>query len=161
MGRGTASGNLHQPKGDNVLRLECEPRPFSRRCAPGAEHLCLPCHGLIAPSMLCAASSSKLHPQSASFSIRVAFPFTLHSLCLASARGLPYRFRGVAGRYCSCLYSFPRSRRYLYIHRGACIHVGLTGYEWAFIIGCHFLACHYLGAVVVLTGSKGEKLQGE
>src|ERR1700730_11499305 len=39
------------------------------------------------------------------FSVWVAFPFTLHSICLASGRGLPYPFRGLAGRCCSCLYS--------------------------------------------------------
>jgi hypothetical protein len=51
------------------------------------------------------------------FSVWVAFPFTLHSICLASGRGLPYQFRGLAGRCCSCLYSFPRSRGYRYIRR--------------------------------------------
>jgi hypothetical protein len=92
------------------------------------------------------------------FSVWVAFPFTLHSICLASGRGLPYQFRGLAGRCCSCLYSFPRSRVYRYIRRGAGIQVNLTSYEGAFIIGCHFLGCNYLGIIVCLTGSKGEKL---
>jgi hypothetical protein len=92
------------------------------------------------------------------FSVWVAFPFTLHSICLASGRGLPYHFRGLAGRCCSCLYSFPRSRVHRFIRRGPGIQLGLTSYEGAFIIGCHFLGCNYLGIVVCLTGSKGEKL---
>jgi hypothetical protein len=158
LGRATGSGNLHHPKGDDSLCLECESRPLAAAVHQEPEHLCLPCHGLIAPSMLCAASSSKLNARSASFSLRLAFPFTLHSICLASTRGLPYHFGGVAGRYCSCLYRLPRSRGYRYLRRGAGIQAGLTSYEGAFIIGCHFLGCHYLGVVVVLTGSKGEKL---
>jgi hypothetical protein len=38
-------------------------------------------------------------------------PFTLVAFYLANASRLPNNARGVVGRHCPCLYSFPRSRR--------------------------------------------------